>query len=158
MPQTNLKIKTVKFKILNYYINLSARLLEKVKLGEDTSSLRQELYFVTLGGLTNKINTDELKVIFWENIYNAYLLIMLKEQIQPKANFLKIKRIKISRFVLSLNNVEYGILRKPKFKIDFHRLYSPFYPLYIKKLKVEKTNVSKDARLDKHILNQIIAS
>ncbi len=131
--------------------------MEKAKLGEDTSSLRQELYFVTIGGLANKINTDELKVIFWEGIYNAYLLIMLKEQIPPK-NILKIKRIKISRFVLSLNDVEYGILRKPKFKIDFHRLYSPFYPLYIKKLAVEKTNMSKNTRLDKHILKQIIAS
>jgi hypothetical protein len=126
--------------------------LEKVKLDEDTSSLRQELYFVTLGGITNKLNTDELKVIFWENIYNAYLLIMLKEQIPPK-NILKIKRIKISRFVLSLNDVEYGILRKPKFKINIPNFYSSLFPLYIKKLAVEKTDSSKDARLDKQILN-----
>ncbi len=142
---------------MNYYINLSERLLQMAKLDDDSSSLRQELYFITLAGLTSKVNTDELKVIFWENIYNAYLVIMLKEQI-PSKNILKIKRIKISRFVLSLNDVEYGILRKPKFKINFPRLYSPFYPLYIKKLAVKKTDASKDARLDKQILNQIIAS
>lgn len=142
---------------MNYYVNLASRLLEKAKAGDDTAELRQELYFVTFGGLTSKVNTDELKVLFWTNIYNAYVLIMIKEQ-RPLKDILDIKRIKISRFRLSLNDIEYGILRKPKFKIDFTILFSSFYPSYIKKLAVEKTDLSKSTILEKQILNEMLAS
>jgi hypothetical protein len=131
--------------------------LKKAKLDEDSSSLRKELYYIRISGLESKLNTDELKIIFWGNIYNAYLLIMVKEQIPPK-DILQLKRIKISQFLLSLNDIEYGILRKPKFKIGSYNIYLPFYPSYIKKLAVEKKDKTIVARLDKNILNNLIES
>lgn len=140
---------------MNYYINFSERILEQAKTEEGTSALRKELYYITIGGLNNKVNTDELKLIFWENIYNAYLRIMIKEERLPKDIF-KLKRIKISQFILSLNDIEYGILRKPIFKLGFYSIQHHFYPLFIKNLAVKKPDVSLLARLDKNILNQII--
>jgi hypothetical protein len=142
---------------VNYYINLSVSLLEKAKSGEDTILLRKELYYVTIGSLVNNLKTDELKFIFWENIYNAYLLIMLKERVLPKYIF-KVKRIKISRYILSLNDIEYGILKKPKFKIGVYPIVPYLYPSHIKQLAVEKTDVTLDERLNKNILQKKIES
>jgi hypothetical protein len=54
--------------MLNYYIDLSERILTKAKLGEDSTSLRKELYYIRASSLEFKINTDELKKKFWVNI------------------------------------------------------------------------------------------
>lgn len=137
--------------MLNYYIDLSERILLKAKLEEDSASLRKELYSTRVSGLECKINTDELKKKFWVNIYNAYFLIMVNEQIQNK-NFFIIKRIKFSHFLLSLNDIEYGILRIEKYKIGFYKIYDPFYPTYIKTLSIEKIDDSIKKRLDKSVL------
>lgn len=136
---------------MNYYLNLSSRLLEIAKSGEDTQALRKELYYVSTNALAYRLNTDELKVIFWQNIYNAYLLIMIQEQVLPK-NIFKRKRIKIARLVLSLNDIEYGILKKPKYKIDIFRVYSSLYYSSSRGFAVKQMAVSEEARLDKNIL------
>ncbi len=136
---------------MNYYIDLSNRLLQMAKSGESTQSLRHELYYVSENMLVNGLKTDELKVIFWENIYNAYLLIMLKEQVRPQ-HILRQKRIKIARLYLSLNDIEYGVLRKPQYKIGLFRIYSSLYYSFAKTIALEEAAVSKVARLNKHIL------
>lgn len=137
--------------MLNYYIDLSERILLKAKLEEDSNSLRKELYYISISGFERKMNTDELKNIFWVNIYNAYMLIMVKEQIQNNF-FFKIKRIKFSHYLLSLNDIEYGILRIQKYKIGFYKIYDPFYPTFIKKLAIEKIDDTIKKRLDKSVM------
>lgn len=121
----------------NYYINLSERMLHQAKLGEDTLSLRKELYYIRTENLESKLGTDALKKLFWGNIYNAYYLIMKSEQVEDSKIF-KIKRVKLSRFTLSLNDIEYGILGAKKINLGFYQLSNPFYPSYIKELAVER--------------------
>ncbi|WP_310380015.1 DUF547 domain-containing protein [Flavobacterium sp.] len=134
--------------MLNYYIDLSERILTKAKLEEDSTTLRKELYYISISSLERKINTDELKRIFWVNIYNAYVLIMKKEQTKPKL-FFKLNRIKISHYLLSLNDIKYGILRVKKFEIGFYKIYNPFYSTFIKNLAVNKIDNSINQSLDK---------
>jgi hypothetical protein len=76
---------------------------------------------------------------------------MLKEQVHPK-KILKRKRIKIARLVLSLNDIEYGILRKPKYKKGYFSIYSSLYYSFVKDFAVEQSAVTKVVRLDKSIL------
>jgi hypothetical protein len=137
----------------NYYIDLSERILVKAKLQEDSVSIRKELYYLRAGGLESKINTDQLKKEFWVNIYNAYVLIMVDEQVQNK-KFFKLKRIKFSHCLLSLNDIEYGILRLQKYKIGFCKIYNPFYPSFIKKLAVKKLDSRIIGNLNKSTLNK----
>jgi hypothetical protein len=79
----------------NYQIILSENILSKAQIGEDTTSLRRELYYIRPSSLEIKLNTDELKKVFWVNIYKAYILIMADEVNQNKG-MLKRKRIKIA--------------------------------------------------------------
>lgn len=139
--------------MLNYYIDLSERILAKAKLQEDTAALRKELYYIRINILESKINTDELKKIFWINIYNAYGLIMANEKLQFKKPF-KLKRIKFSSFLLSLNDIEYGILRIQQYTIGIYKFYKPFYPSYIKKLALEKNDSTIILLLNKNILEK----
>ncbi len=135
----------------NYYINLSERILAQAKLGEDSTSLRKELYYMRMNGIESKLDTDELKTHFWVNIYDAYLLIMISENVDPKKVF-KLKRIKFSHCLLSLNDIEYGILRKKKFNLLFKNFYNPFYPAFINRLAVENVDNVRHINLDKSIL------
>jgi len=137
----------------NYYIDLSERILIKAKLEEDSTSLRKELYYINISTIESKINTDDLKKIFWVNIYNAYALIMTNERVQNK-KILKLKRIKFSHYLLSLNDIEYGILRIQKWKIGLYKLYNPFFPSFIKKLAVKKLDNTIIGYLDKSNLNK----
>lgn len=139
--------------MVNYYIDLSERILTKAKLQEDNASLRKELYYIRTIGLKSKINTDELKKIFWINIYNSYVLIMADEKLRSKNPF-KIKRIKFSNFRLSLNDIEYGILGIQNYNLGFCSIYNPFYPSYIKKLALEKKDNTIFTRLNKNILSK----
>jgi len=137
----------------HYYIDLSERILTKAKLQEDNASLRKELYYIRTNGLESKINTDELKKIFWINIYNSYVLIMANEKLQSKNPF-KLKRIKFSNCLLSLNDIEYGILGLQRYNLGFYKIYNPFYPSYIKKLALKKKDNTIIARLNKNILSK----
>ena len=136
----------------NYYIELSNRILNKVKLNEDSSSMRKELYHIRMGALQAKLNTDELRTIFWVNIYNAYLIIMINERIEKKKIF-KLKRIKFSNHLLSLNDIEFGILKTRNFNLGFYKIFNPFYPSFIKKLALNKFDSTVITQLNKNILN-----
>lgn len=121
----------------NYYLYLSERILQQAKNGEDTTILRKELFYIRTENLESGLPTDALKNLFWGNIYNAYFLIMKSEQVEDDKIF-KMKRVKFFRFVLSLNDIEFGILATKKINLRFYQFSNPFYPSYIKELAVKK--------------------
>ena len=139
----------------NYYIQLSESILNKEKLGENTWSLRRELNNVSFGIFQSKINTDELKNIFWSNIYNEFFLRVEGRKQVETATIFKVKMVKFSGYVLSLNDIEFGILGTKKINLGFYELSNPFYPSYIRKLAVEKFDKNKVNHLIKSTLNTI---
>jgi Protein of unknown function, DUF547 len=141
-----------KMKMTNYYLNLSERILDKARLAEDTSSLRKEMFYIKCESLASRLTTDGVRNMFWGNIYNAYFLILKSENMEAN-NFFKIKRVRFSRFELSLNDIEFGILGTKKIKLGFYQFTNPLYPSYIKQLAVEKFDQNNLPHLLKNTIN-----
>jgi hypothetical protein len=76
---------------------------------------------------------------------------MINEQIDKKKIF-KLKRIKFSNHLLSLNDIEFGILRMRNFNLGFYKIFNPFYSSFIKKMALKKWDESIIPQLDKNIL------
>lgn len=121
----------------NDFITLSEEILTSAKTGEDTTSLRSQLYYIRQAKLEKSLYADDLKKTFWINIYIAFFFIISKETKQSNT-ILNTKRIKISRNLISLNDIQHGILRKSKFKIGLGYIPNPFYSSFIKSVAVDK--------------------
>lgn len=123
----------------NYYAALSEEILLSARLGQDTTSLRRQLFYIRHSKIEKSLDTDALKKTFWINIYNAYYLIILKDK-RNNRNIYSMKRIKVARSLFSLNDIEHGILRKTKFKWGLGYFTNPFYSGFIKTLAVNKVD------------------
>lgn len=78
-----------------------------------------------------------MRKTFWINIYTVFFHINSKDTENREAIFTS-KRIKIARTLLSLNDIEHGILRKTKFRMDFGFISNTFYSDFIKTLAVKE--------------------
>jgi hypothetical protein len=136
----------------NYQITLSENILSRAKLGLDCDSLRKELYYIKPSVLEKNLATDDLKKIFWTNIYNAFVLIIASEP-KPKKSILKYKRIKVAFCLFSLDDIEFGILRRYKYKVGSFYIRKPFYSGFIKRLAVKENNYSSSIALIRVVLN-----
>jgi len=136
----------------SYPIQLSESILSHAKLDLDSSLLRRELYYIKFKKLESLLNNDQLKTVFWCNIYNAYVLIIAKENLNIDSVF-KYKRIKVASIPFSLDDIEFKILGMDKRNSFYKFVYKLFFPSYIKKLSVEKVDYSLQAKLDRTALN-----
>jgi hypothetical protein len=89
---------------------------------------------------------------FFGLTFTKHILIMADEVNQNKG-MLKRKRIKIAHHLLSLDDIEHGILRIHKYKIGFCYLNNPFYPAFIKRLAIEKVDHELNLVTIKKMLN-----
>lgn len=121
----------------NYYTTLSEEILLIAKSEGDSTLLRRQLFYIRQAKLEKSLDTDDLRKTFWINIYNAFFHIISKDTENREAIFTS-KRIKIARSLLSLNDIEHGILRKTKFKMGFGYISNPFYSDFIKTLAVKE--------------------
>lgn len=123
----------------NYYVEISEEILLRARSGQDTTSHRRQLFYISYSKIEKSLDTDALKKAFWINIYNAFYLIILRDK-KNNGNIYGIKRIKVARSLLSLNDIEHGILRKTKFRWGLGYLTNPFYSKFIKSIAVHKVD------------------
>lgn len=137
----------------NFPIQLSQNILAQAQLEQDTALLRRELYYLKEQKLENFLATDELKRIFWCNIYNAFVLIISKENNDGKDAFSH-KRIKVARTSLSLNDIEFRIL-KVKHKNPVFRFFNLLsISTFIKKMALKEIDSTIQSELDQAALNR----
>jgi hypothetical protein len=129
----------------------------KTQTREDPALLRRELFYLKQKNIDVNLNTDDLKKAFWINIYNAYVLIIASEPLQDISVF-KQKRIKISRYHLSLNDIEYGILRNYRYSIGSIYINSPFYSKFIKAIAIEQLDYNLQFLLNRSALSSNLSS
>lgn len=107
--------------ILFGLIALSQNLLYNVKTGADTRPQTDSLANIMPAMLSDELTSEDEKLTFWLNVYNAFVQIQLKENIGLYANrsrFFKIKNIVVAGQKLSLDDIEHGILRHSKTKLS----------------------------------------
>ena len=101
-------------------VKLSQDLLWSVKLAKPYEDLLKQLSSIKNQELVNFLDTEDKKMVFWLNIYNAFIQIDLLENpdsFKNKSKFYTEKRIKIStEQLLSFDDIEHGILRRSQFK------------------------------------------
>lgn len=126
-----------------HLIDLSQRLLKAAKAHQDTTSLIDELETVSLDELLQSLPNDDYKKVFWINLYNAFVIILLKGQPQLILNpikrkfFFRKKQVTVARKRFSLNDIEHGFLRKSRIWWCKGYIKKIIVPDIEKKLRVE---------------------
>lgn len=132
----------------NYLITLSENILFQAENKQDTTYLRRELQYLELRKLEGFVDSDELKNTFWTNIYNAFFLIIAGEAMQMKAAY-KYKRIKICENILSLDDIEYKILKRNNNRFSQKLKNVLFSSSFIKGLALANVDLSTQLILNR---------
>ncbi len=119
---------------------LSEDFLKKIKNGEDTREIRQELANIEFEALVSGLKTDEQKLAFWVNIYNAYIQVILTrspELYENRGNFFSKDQIGIAGNVISFDKIEHGIIRRSQSKLGLGYVKKGFPDRFERTLRVE---------------------
>ncbi len=115
---------------------LLQNIIDKKPINKHVSILEKS----TLNELVNQLKTDQQKIAFWVNIYNAFIQISLTEnpkEYENRGTFFGKKRVKIAGEILSFDDIEHGIIRKSRMKISLGYLRKWFRPKWERKLRVK---------------------
>ncbi|WP_339919239.1 DUF547 domain-containing protein [uncultured Flavobacterium sp.] len=132
----------------NYLITLSENILFQAQNKQDTTYLRRELQYLELSMLEGFLDSDELKNTFWTNIYNAFFLIIAGGAMQMKAAY-KYKRIMICENILSLDDIEYKILKRNNNRFSQKLRTVLFSSSFIKGLALANVGLSRQLILNR---------
>ena len=122
-------------------VNLANELLAMVKQKQEVKQFVGALEQVSPEALSTALYSDDVKLAFWINIYNAFIQIKLQEDSNAYANrskFFKSRTIILAGQKLSFDDIEHGILRSAKVKWSLGYLNNPFLSKYIKSAKVHE--------------------
>lgn len=122
-------------------IRLSQDILYAARTGESTIELKEALATFSFENLSEQLNSDDKRIAFWLNIYNAFTQIGLTENpdwYENRNKFYKRKFIRIAGKDLNLDKIEHGILRRSKIKLSLGYLNKCFTSGTEKKLRVDK--------------------
>ena len=134
-PLKSSGIKTTNFN------TLSEQFIQLAKEGKNTTHIQKELADTSLDKLDNALNTDEQRFAFWINIYNAYILVILKEHPEyydDRDSFFSEKQIKIAGQDIPFSKIEHGILRRSQWDLGLGYFGTWFPDKFEKKLRVKK--------------------
>ncbi len=112
------------------YLSLSIEMLEKLEKEESVKSIKDQFASSSLEDIAQEINTDEERYAFWVNIYNAYIISVLKdnpEYYEDRRSFYKQPYIKIAGRDFTFAEIEHGVLRRSQ-KEYFLGYISHFFP------------------------------
>jgi len=101
---------------------ISQNLLYSVKGNENFNVWTDTLEHISMKSLKKHLNNDNSKKVFWINVYNAYIQILLSKDTSTYKNkdaFFKAKKILISGELLSLDDIEHDFLSKKNINIEF---------------------------------------
>ncbi|MEM6767556.1 MAG: DUF547 domain-containing protein [Bacteroidota bacterium] len=122
---------------------LSAKLLSTVTAAKSPQNLQTQLRELSPNELAVALNTDDKRKAFWINVYNSYIISILKEQpalFEDRSAFFTKKRMTIAQTDLSFDDIEHGFLRRSKIKLSLGLLNNPFPGRVEKMFRVTKVD------------------
>ncbi len=125
------------------YPKLSAELLQAVKQRANPQPLTQQLANVEVNALADQLDTDAKRKTFWINLYNSYVIILLRDNpdlYDDRDAFFDEPRVPIAGQKLSFDDIEHGVLRRSKFKLSLGLISNPFADAWEKKLRVDQVD------------------
>jgi len=123
------------------YMALSIEMLEKQKRGEQVEDLIQVFALSTLDEVSKNIDTQERRIAFWVNIYNAYILAILNknpELYEDRRQFFKQPYIEIAGRNMSFADIEHGIIRRSQKEYFLGYVGKLFPPKYQRVLRPQQ--------------------
>ncbi len=125
------------------YIRTAEEFVGALRNKENTETYQKTFEYCKLDQLANQVATDDQKLAFWINIYNAYIQVVLTknpELYKDRTAFFKKKQINIGGRLFSFNDIEHGILRRSQNEL-FLGYFSRLFPDKTEKmLRVEKVD------------------
>lgn len=139
--QPTFGIKTFNAKTEVGYMDLSIQMLNQIKNGESVDEIVKLFAESSLEVIENEINSDQIKIAFWVNVYNAYILYILNENpeyYEDRRSFFKKPFVKIAGQIMSFSDIEHGIIRGSQHEYFLGYMRRWFPPKYQKKLRPSK--------------------
>lgn len=124
----------------NRLVQLSQNFVYATKTDGLTDSLVKAIGDISYQHLVDSLASDEEKIAFWINLYNAFTHAILSkhpDKFNNRNQFFKAKQIAIAGKKFSLDFIEHGILRRSKIKWGLGYLNKWFPGKIEKQLRVE---------------------
>ncbi len=121
-------------------LQVSKDFLYSLKNDQSTDDCKFILENTSVEELEYQLNDDNKRKAFWINIYNAFIMDILKENPSlylDKGNFFKSKQINIGGKLISFDDIEHGIIRRSISKYSFGYIRKIFIPHFERKLRLE---------------------
>lgn len=137
------KLETKSIEDINTYTELSAKLLQNVMNKKSTQEIEDKIANVAVETLAEQLKNDIQKKVFWINVYNANIQIILSknpELYEDRDKFFKEKRVKVAGEMLSFDDIEHGIIRSSKLKLSLGLLKDPFVGKYERTFRTDETD------------------
>ncbi|GAB5558102.1 MAG: hypothetical protein SchgKO_23150 [Schleiferiaceae bacterium] len=105
-------------------MDLASQLLTAIKDGKDTEPALRELQLINEARLLLTLRTEEQRLSFWINLYNAFYILEYKSGGTEKI-FTK-KEFALAGNPICLDDIEHTILRKRQWKYGLGYIKNPF--------------------------------
>lgn len=120
---------------------LSETFLQRIIDEKDTQEIQDILANTSIEELDNALDTNDKRLAFWLNIYNAYIQVILQknpELYDDRGSFFKLEQIKIAGEMVSFAKIEHGIIRKSQWEYGLGYIRKWFPGKFERKLRVNK--------------------
>ncbi len=120
---------------------ISQDFLYAVRTGHGYAAYVAALAETPLAELLPPASSQDFKKAFWLNLYNAFVLVMLRknpENYRNKGSFFGQKRIRLRPFTVSLDGMEHGVLRRGAWKWGFGYIKNPFSDAFARTFMLDR--------------------
>jgi len=123
------------------YDELASGYLTQIREGGNTDDYVARYKLLDIDSMEKALDSDQKRLAFWVNTYNASVQRILTEQpelFEDRGAFFKAEQIEIAGVMMSLDQIEHGIIRSNRWKISLGYFGKPFPPEIVRKLKTDK--------------------